>query len=170
MKKIFCIVVLLAVFAMTPDIIIGEQTSLSVSSIRLSAEKASDNPEPMLTYRVVPPLDNSIYSRYRPPYRPPHRPPYRPYRRGPHPHCFIATAAYGENHQNLNILRDFRDRWLLTNSAGSNIVEYYYQVGPAIAEFIHKHDYLRPLVRGLLKPLVGIAYVMNSLDNAGGIK
>jgi hypothetical protein len=74
--------------------------------------------------------------------------------------CFIATAAYGslvEPH--VKILRDFRDRFLITNFAGKSFVSLYYKYSPPLADFIAKHDNLKMVVRMTLFPLVGISWV-----------
>ncbi|MBI5756813.1 MAG: BNR-4 repeat-containing protein [Nitrospirae bacterium] len=72
--------------------------------------------------------------------------------------CFIATAAYGspfESH--VELLRNFRDRYLLTNKPGKWFVSTYYRLSPPIAQFILEHPYLRPAARIALLPFVGIA-------------
>ena len=74
--------------------------------------------------------------------------------------CFIATAAYGsliEPH--VKILRDFRDRFLITNIVGKSFVNSYYKYSPPLAIFIAKHDNLRALVRISLFPIVGISWI-----------
>jgi Peptidase family C25/Propeptide_C25 len=74
--------------------------------------------------------------------------------------CFIATAAYGsllEPH--VKILRYFRDRFLITNTAGTYFVKLYYKYSPPLADFISKHDHLRMFVRMALFPLVGFSWV-----------
>jgi hypothetical protein len=74
--------------------------------------------------------------------------------------CFIATAAYGsllEPH--VKILRHFRDRFLITNTAGTYFVKLYYKYSPPLADFISKHDNLRMLVRTALFPLIGFSWV-----------
>ncbi len=65
--------------------------------------------------------------------------------------CFIATAAYGTSTaEELDTLRAFRDDVLLQNSIGSQLVEWYYQTSPPVADFISEHQPLRTLVRELL--------------------
>jgi len=73
--------------------------------------------------------------------------------------CFIATAAYGSRlHPHLNILRDFRDRYLMPNKPGRLLVNFYYKYSPYVAELIAKHKVLRVTVRINLLPLVAFAY------------
>lgn len=72
--------------------------------------------------------------------------------------CFIATAAFGSPFErHVEILRRFRDQYLLTNGPGKEFVALYYRFSPPAAQFIVTHDYLRPLVRFALMPVVGAA-------------
>lgn len=74
--------------------------------------------------------------------------------------CFIATAAYGSYFErHVEILRNFRDVYLLTNDWGRAFVGFYYRHSPAIADVIAKHSGLRAAVRLGLAPLVGVSYV-----------
>ncbi|MBT0663230.1 hypothetical protein KI809_02860 [Geobacter pelophilus] len=69
--------------------------------------------------------------------------------------CFIATAAYGSYmHPKVMVLRDFRDRWLLTNLPGKWLVSLYYRVSPPLAAVISRHQWLAKGCRALLAPLV----------------
>jgi len=69
--------------------------------------------------------------------------------------CFIATAAYGTPMaEEVQILREFRDEYLLTNPVGQGLVEFYYKVSPPMAEFITEHPNLKPIVRAGLVPAV----------------
>ena len=69
--------------------------------------------------------------------------------------CFIATAAYGSwLDPHVMSLRLFRDRYLLTNRAGTHFVEFYYQHSPPVADFIREREWLRSLVRVLLAVVV----------------
>ncbi len=72
--------------------------------------------------------------------------------------CFIATAAYGgDTAQEIDILREFRDSVMLSNSLGTGFVAIYYRTSPVAAEFISRHESLRTLVRvSLIDPIVRI--------------
>jgi hypothetical protein len=74
--------------------------------------------------------------------------------------CFIATAAYGSLMEpHVKILRDFRDRFLITNTIGNFFVKLYYKYSPPLANYIAKHDSLRAMVRMSLFPVVGISWI-----------
>jgi serine protease len=74
--------------------------------------------------------------------------------------CFIATAAFGSPlERHVQILRDFRDSYLLNFSAGKAFVNFYYEVSPPIAQTIAKNESLRLMTRWALMPIVGIAYL-----------
>ena len=74
--------------------------------------------------------------------------------------CFIATAAYGSHMEShVKTLREFRDRFLLTNSVGRAFVELYYACSPPVAAFIANHDTLRLMVRLSLMPIVGMSWM-----------
>lgn len=75
--------------------------------------------------------------------------------------CFIATAAYGSKFTPaVTLLRDFRDRYLLTNAPGRAFVAFYYQNSPPLAGYIAGHDVRRAVVRGLLTPVVVGVYML----------
>jgi len=72
--------------------------------------------------------------------------------------CFIATAAYGTPMaKEIQVLREFRDKYLLTNPLGKALVDLYYRVSPPIAEFITEHPSLKPIVRAGLVPAVAMS-------------
>ncbi len=69
--------------------------------------------------------------------------------------CFIATACFGSPMAGeVNILRNFRDRYLLSNPLGQVLVSVYYKYSPKVADFIAKHDFLKTVVRMTLYPIV----------------
>jgi hypothetical protein len=74
--------------------------------------------------------------------------------------CFIATAAYGTPMaEEIQILREFRDEYLLTNPVGTSLVDLYYKISPPIAEFITEHPSLKPIVRAGLVPAVAMSTI-----------
>jgi lysophospholipase L1-like esterase len=74
--------------------------------------------------------------------------------------CFIATAAYGPQQEpHVKVLREFRDHFLLTNTAGKTFMNLDYAYSPPVADVIAKHHSLRALVRRSLLPLVGISWL-----------
>jgi len=61
--------------------------------------------------------------------------------------------------EEVKILRDFRDRFLLTNAIGYAFVDLYYTYSPPVADYIAKHEALRKMVQWSLLPLVGISWL-----------
>lgn len=69
--------------------------------------------------------------------------------------CFIATACFGSKMaKEVQILCAFRDKYLLTNSAGRAFVKFYYKHSPRFADLIRKKRGLKAVIRTGLKPLV----------------
>ena len=81
--------------------------------------------------------------------------------------CFIATAAYGTPmaHE-VQILRDFRDGYLLPNPVGQAFVNFYYTLSPPIAEFMTDHPSLKPMVRVGLVPAVAVSTILVNTTTA----
>jgi hypothetical protein len=75
--------------------------------------------------------------------------------------CFIASAAYGTPMGGeIEMLRQFRDEYLLTNPLGQALADFYYRASPPIAEFITEHPVLKPVVRTGLLPAVAMSAVV----------
>ena len=75
--------------------------------------------------------------------------------------CFIATAAFGSKYENhVQLLRRFRDLYLIPNRIGRTFVEAYYRYSPPMADFISEHDTLRKMVRCSLIPLFAVSWLL----------
>jgi hypothetical protein len=72
--------------------------------------------------------------------------------------CFIATAAFGSYFDPyVQILRAFRDTFLLNNTLGRAFVDFYYRISPPIADFIRESEGLKAATRVFLMPAVGFS-------------
>jgi len=77
--------------------------------------------------------------------------------------CFIATAAFGSSMAGqVEILRQFRDKYLLTNAPGKKFVAWYYRNGPAAAQWINDKPVVKAAVRVALYPLIGFSFLLIS--------
>lgn len=75
--------------------------------------------------------------------------------------CFIATAAFGSKlHEKVNVLRIFRDRHLMGTVPGEALVEAYYTCSPPAADYVASRGWLRTVVRTLLLPVIGFAWLL----------
>ena len=73
--------------------------------------------------------------------------------------CFIATAVYGSPYANeVIVLKDFRDRWLLKYNLGKMFVKLYYLVSPPIANYISRNNSLKNITKiFIVMPLIKFA-------------
>ena len=79
--------------------------------------------------------------------------------------CFIATAAYGSPlDPHVEVLRLFRDRFLLTSRPGQFLVTTYYTLSPPLARAIAPSPLLRAGTRHMLTPFIlTVAYPLPAL-------
>jgi hypothetical protein len=74
--------------------------------------------------------------------------------------CFIATAAFvSAESEPVQLLREFRDQFLLRNGAGKTFVKWYYSWSPRAADWLGDHPVFRLPVLLLLAPLEAFAWV-----------
>jgi hypothetical protein len=75
--------------------------------------------------------------------------------------CTFETVAFGSKMEPyLEILRNFRDRILLANTIGREIVDLYYKYSPPIADYLRGHALPRAVVKHALIPVTGVAWMM----------
>lgn len=69
--------------------------------------------------------------------------------------CFIATAAFeSPDAPQVILLQQFRDRSLRGRPWGERGLRLYDRLSPAVAAVLDDHPQLRPVVRGILSPLI----------------
>jgi len=84
--------------------------------------------------------------------------------------CFIATAAFGSPlERHVQVLRDLRNQYLLTNPLGRTFVHLYYEFSPPLADFIAKNAVPRAVTRVCLYPVGGFRYVALHFSRTGNI-
>ena len=80
----------------------------------------------------------------------------------PNDGCFIATAAFGfYSAHEVQLLRDFRDQYLLPTMYGKQFVDWYYHHGPKAAALLNEYEFLKPIVRGGLYPVLVSVQLIN---------
>lgn len=75
--------------------------------------------------------------------------------------CFIATAAFGSRlDPHVQMLRDFKKQFLLSNWLGRQVVKIYYTFSPDLAQWIAQNENLRSAARTILWPVVWLVQVI----------
>lgn len=65
--------------------------------------------------------------------------------------CFVVTATMGDpHHPTVDLMRRFRDQWILAQPGGQQFVLWYYRYGPIAARFIGRRRWLRALSFALI--------------------
>lgn len=72
--------------------------------------------------------------------------------------CFIVTATMGDEHHPYVLgLRDFRDHTLRKSAIGRSFIVLYNIVGPIIAKYIKKHEWMKIIsLKFLIEPAIAI--------------
>lgn len=68
--------------------------------------------------------------------------------------CFIATAVYGVDAPETNVLRNWRDTYLLQSRIGQTFVATYYKISPLLVPVLARQPWLRRLFKKALDRLV----------------
>jgi len=80
--------------------------------------------------------------------------------------CFIATAVYSSPYENeVMVLKDFRDNWLMKYKFGRTFIKLYYWFSPPLANQIAKSNSLRKITKSfLIIPLLKFANSVKSKE------
>ncbi len=69
--------------------------------------------------------------------------------------CYIATMTYGNyNHPQVLVLRNFRDKYLLTKKAGQYFVAFYYWLSPKLVAKCKDNVFIKKYSRKLLNFII----------------
>jgi hypothetical protein len=80
--------------------------------------------------------------------------------------CFISTAAYGSTQApQVNVFREFRNRFLVPSRVGQKLIRLYYDVGPKAARAIATSEVFRAAARTSLWPVLAYAQVSLALGS-----
>lgn len=78
--------------------------------------------------------------------------------------CFIATAVYGSQYENeVLVLKDFRDNWLMKYKLGETFVKLYYWFSPPFANQIAKSNSLKKITKTIL--IIPLLKLANSIKS-----
>ncbi len=82
--------------------------------------------------------------------------------------CFFATAVYRDyGHPHVQLLREFRDRYLLANRLGRIFVSMYYRWSLPFAKFVVQSKPIKALVKINLMPIVGFCAFVSKASTQG---
>ncbi len=90
--------------------------------------------------------------------------------------CIIATATFDSQHSpQVSLLRGFRDHYVYSSFAGYSFMRvfnaWYYSFSPTVALQITRHEWVKPLFKVGLAPLLlilqGAAYIYPLIDGNG---
>ncbi|MHA2116742.1 MAG: CFI-box-CTERM domain-containing protein [Candidatus Thorarchaeota archaeon] len=76
--------------------------------------------------------------------------------------CFIATAVFGTSlDPKIDLLRDFRDQWILSKPFGQALVNTYYEISPPIARIAKRNEIVRDVLRRtIVQPALKLAQIL----------
>lgn len=79
--------------------------------------------------------------------------------------CFVATVAFGTRHHVfLDVLREFRNKYMHPYGWGKKFIKFYYANGPGWAKNISENIWAKSVVKVALIPVIAFAYlVLNPL-------
>ena len=68
--------------------------------------------------------------------------------------CFIASAVFGADAPETNVLRKWRDERLNRTAFGRGFISIYYKLSPSIAKRIEQRPVVKTFLRFIIKPFV----------------
>lgn len=76
--------------------------------------------------------------------------------------CFIATAVFGTPlDPKIDLLRDFRDQWILSKPFGQAVIYTYYEISPSIARIARRNDIVRNVLRKtIVQPALKLTQIL----------
>lgn len=77
--------------------------------------------------------------------------------------CFIATAIYGENSYEVELLRYFRDNYLMNHRIGKSFTVVYYNIAPSVSKLIKKFKLIAIPVEKIISYII-IPPVKNKIN------
>ena len=75
--------------------------------------------------------------------------------------CFIASAVYGPDAHQTNVLRSFRDQALMPRRIGRALTSVYYWMSPPLARLVSTRPRLKATAKKLLDRIVRAAEARN---------
>jgi len=78
--------------------------------------------------------------------------------------CFIATAVYGSPMvEEVILLKNYRDNYLLNKKIGRNLVNFYYLISPSIASKIKDNNFFKTSIRiFILLPIIKLIKIFTN--------
>jgi uncharacterized protein (UPF0212 family) len=70
--------------------------------------------------------------------------------------CFVASEVFSADSQEVKILKEIRDDWLLNIIGGKTFVRMYYKFGPFIAKIIALSCFLEAITRKILNFIISV--------------
>lgn len=79
--------------------------------------------------------------------------------------CLVVTSLYRKyDHASVQLIRRFRDHYLLANSIGRIFVNMYYRWSPTIARFVAQWKSIKVLVKLNLMPIIGFCALVSRMS------
>ncbi|MFH1777554.1 MAG: fibronectin type III domain-containing protein, partial [Candidatus Omnitrophota bacterium] len=75
--------------------------------------------------------------------------------------CCIATAAFGTPLANeVKVLCDFRNRYMMSNKLGRKLIGLYWEYSPPFAAYLSDKELLKTIIRVCLRPIINLCKIV----------